>query len=106
MHKRTAADEVIRRLNTYYDANRLIDEELQTIRYAEEQRNKISLPSQQLTGLPGEKGQHGDPVGRAVTSSAAKYYDDEVATCFKRVATLRLVYGTACNIRPHGAAPD
>ena len=89
MHKRTAADEVIRRLNTYYDANRLIDEELQTIRYAEEQRNKISLPSQQLTGLPGEKGQHGDPVGRAVTSSAAKYYDDEVATCFKRVATLR-----------------
>lgn len=90
MHKNTAANEVIRRLNTYYDVNNLIDEELKTIRYAEKQRNAISLSSQQLTGLPGGKGQHSDPVCHAVTSSTAKYYDDEIQACSKRIAVLRL----------------
>lgn len=89
MHKSTAAELVIRRLNTYYDTPQLIEEELQTIRYAEEQRNLISLRSPKITGLPGGKGSHSDRTANEALSSTAKYYDDEIIACQKRIAALR-----------------
>ena len=89
MHKDTAADIVIRRLNAYYDTPQLIEEELQTIRYAEEQRDKVSLRSVQITGLPGGKGSHSDRTADQALSSTAQYYDEEIAACFKRIAALR-----------------
>lgn len=53
MQKNPAAEEVIRRLNAYYDTDSEIDEELRTIEHAQEQRNRVSLRSPSLSGLPG-----------------------------------------------------
>ena len=89
MHKNTAAEIVIRRLNTYYDTPQLIEEELQTIRHIEEQRNKISLRSVQITGLPGGKGSHSDRTADQALSSTTKYYDEEIIACQKRIAALQ-----------------
>ena len=89
MHRNTAAEIVIRRLNSYYDTPQLIEEELQTIRHAEEQRNKISLCSPQITGLPGGKGSHSDRTAQQAISSTAQYYDEEILACQKRIAALR-----------------
>lgn len=89
MHKNTAAEIVIRRLNSYYDTPQLIEEELQTIRHAEEQRNKISLRSPTVNGLPGGKGTHSDRTASQALSSTAQYYDDEIIACKKRIAALR-----------------
>lgn len=56
MQKNPAAEEVIRRLNAYYDAEKAIDEELRTIEHAQEQRDRVSLRSPSLSGLPAVKG--------------------------------------------------
>lgn len=89
MHRNTAAEIVIRRLNSYYDTPQLIEEELQTIRHAEEQRNKISLCSPRITGLPGGKGSHSDRTAQQAVSSTTQYYDEEIIACQKRIAALR-----------------
>lgn len=89
MYKNTAAEIVVRRLNAYYDTPQLIEEELQTIRYAEEQRNKITLRSMQITGLPAGKGSHSDRTADQAVSSTAQYYDEEIIACQKRIAALR-----------------
>ena len=72
MHRNASAELVIRRLNTYYDIPQLIEEELQTIRHAEEQRSQISLRSPTVNGLPGGKGQHSDRTASQALSSTTQ----------------------------------
>lgn len=82
-------DEVKKLLKIYYDIPAMIDEEWATIRHCEEEKNKITLPSVNLTGLPGGKGMTGDHTANMALSDQAKYYDEEVTRCHKRVARLR-----------------
>lgn len=89
MQKNPAAEEVIRRLNSYYDAESEIEEELRTIEHAQEQRNRVSLRSPSLSGLPGGKGQHSDRTADLVTASPAHMYDEDIKAAWARIAKLR-----------------
>ena len=89
MQKNPAAEEVIRRLNAYYDAESKIDEELRTIEHAQEQRNRVSLRSPSLSGLPGSKGQHSDQTADLATASPARMYDEDIKAAWARIAKLR-----------------
>ena len=89
MQKNPAAEEVIRRLNAYYDAESAIDEELRTIEHAQEQRNRISLRSPSLSGLPGGKGRHSDQTADLATSPTAHMYDEDIKAAWARIAKLR-----------------
>lgn len=89
MRKNPAAEEVIRRLNAYYDAESEIEEELRTIEHAQEQRNRVSLRSPSLSGLPGGKGRHSDQTADLVTSPTAHMYDEDIKAAWARIAKLR-----------------
>lgn len=89
MQKNPAAEEVIRRLNAYYDAESEIEEELRTIEHAQEQRNRVSLRSPSLTGLPGGNGRHSDQTADLATSSPARMYDEDIKAAWARIAKLR-----------------
>lgn len=89
MQKNPAAEEVIRRLNAYYDAETTIDEELRTIEHAQEQRSRISLRSPSLSGMPGGKGRHSDQTADLATSSPARMYDEDIKAAWARIAKLR-----------------
>ena len=89
MQKNPAAEEVIRRLNAYYDAETTIDEELRTIEHAQEQRNRVSLRSPSLSGLPGGKGRHSDQTADLATSPTAHMYDEDIKAAWARIAKLR-----------------
>lgn len=88
MYKHPASERAANMLNTYYDIPKLIEEELQTIRHAEEQRDKVSLPSPQITGLPGSKGTHSDKTADMALTSP-QFYDNEIKECHKRIAKLK-----------------
>lgn len=89
MQKNPAAEEVIRRLNSYYDAESEIEEELRTIEHAQEQRNRVSLRSPSLSGLPGGKGRHSDQTADLATASPARMYDEDIKAAWARIAKLR-----------------
>lgn len=89
MQKNPAAEEVIRRLNAYYDTDSEIDEELRTIEHAQEQRNRVSLRSPSLSGLPGGKGRHSDQTADLATASPARMYDEDIKAAWARIAKLR-----------------
>ena len=89
MQKNPAAEEVIRRLNAYYDADSAIEEELRTIEHAQEQRNRVSLRSPSLSGLPGGKGRHSDQTADLATSPTAHMYDEDIKAAWARIAKLR-----------------
>lgn len=89
MQKNPAAEEVIRRLNAYYDAESAIEEELRTIEHAQEQRNRVSLRSPSLSGLPGGKGRHSDQTADLATSPTAHMYDEDIKAAWARIAKLR-----------------
>ena len=89
MQKNPAAEEVIRRLNAYYDAESAIEEELRTIEHAQEQRNRVSLRSPSLSGLPGGKGGYSDQTADLATSPTAHMYDEDIKAAWARIAKLR-----------------
>lgn len=89
MQKNPAAEEVIRRLNAYYDAESAIEEELRTIEHAQEQRNRVSLRSPSLSGMPGGKGGHSDQTADLATSPTAHMYDEDIKAAWARIAKLR-----------------
>ncbi len=89
MQKNPAAEEVIRRLNAYYDIEQSIDEELRTIEHAQEQRNRVSLRSPSLSGLPGGKGRHSDQTADLATLPTAHMYDEDIKAAWARIAKLR-----------------
>ena len=83
------ADEVKILLKIYYDIPQMIDEEFAVIRHCEAEKNKITLPSVNLTGLPGGKGLPGDRTASMALANQARYYDDEIKACSRRIAELR-----------------
>ncbi len=82
-------DEVKKLLKIYYDIPAMIDEEWATIRHCEEEKDKIALPSVNLTGLPGGKGMTGDRTASMALADYHKYYNDEMEKCDQRIAELR-----------------
>nr|DAI95670.1 MAG TPA: Protein of unknown function (DUF722) [Caudoviricetes sp.] len=67
----------------------MIDEEFATIRHCEEQKDRINSPSVNLSGLPGGKGVPGDRTANMALADQARYYDDEIMNCYRRIAALR-----------------
>ena len=82
-------NEVKELLKIYYDIPQMIDEEFATIRHCEEQKNTINLPSVNLSGLPGGKGLPGDRTANMALAEQARYYEDEIMNCYRRIAELR-----------------
>lgn len=83
------ADEVKKLLKIYYDIPRMIAEEWATIRNCEAEKNEITLPSVNLTGLPGGKGMTGDRTANAALKDQACFYEKEEMACQKRIADLK-----------------
>lgn len=82
-------NEVKELLKIYYDIPQMIDEEFATIRHCETQKNTINLPSVNLSGLPDGKGLPGDCTANMALADQAKYYDNEIMNCYRRIAELR-----------------
>ncbi|MFR5049412.1 MAG: hypothetical protein ACLUDH_14060 [Faecalispora sporosphaeroides] len=82
-------NEVKELLKIYYDIPQMIDEEFATIRHCEEQKDRINLPSVNLSGLPGGKGVPGDRTANMALADQARYYEDEIMNCYRRIAALR-----------------
>ena len=82
-------NEVKELLNIYYDIPQMIDEEFATIRHCEEQKDRINLPSVNLSGMPGGKGVPGDRTANMALADQARYYEDEIMNCYRRIAELR-----------------
>lgn len=82
-------NEVKELLKIYYDIPQMIDEEFATIRHCVEQKDQINLPSVNLSGLPGGKGVPGDRTANMALADQARYYDDEIMNCYRRIAELR-----------------
>ena len=83
------ADEVKALLKIYYDIPQMIAAEFATIRNCEAEKNRISLPPVNLSGLPGGKGLPGDRTASMALANQARYYDDEIKACSHRIAELR-----------------
>ena len=82
-------DEVKNLLKIYYDIPQMIAEEWATIRNCEAEKNKITLPAVNLTGMPGGKGMTGDRTASMALKDYHKYYYDEMMQCEKRIADLK-----------------
>jgi hypothetical protein len=83
------ADEVKNLLRIYYDIPQMIAEEFATIRNCEIEKSKISLPSVNLTGMPGGKGMPGDRTASMALADYHKYFNDEMEKCDQRIEELR-----------------
>lgn len=83
------AEEVKNLLKIYYDIPQMIAEEFATIRNCENEMNKITLPSVNLSGLPGGKGVPGDRTASMALADPTRYYNDEIKRCSLRIAELR-----------------
>ena len=83
------ANEVKNLLKIYYDIPQMIDEEFAVIRHCEAEKNRITLPSVNLSGMPGGKGLPGDRTANMAMANQARYYDDEIKACSLRIAELR-----------------
>ena len=81
-------DEVKSLLRIYYDIPQLIASEWAAIRHCEEEKNRITLPAVNLTGLPGGKGLPRDRTASMALADPARYYDKEIMGCQKRIADL------------------
>ncbi|QAT49303.1 hypothetical protein EQM14_05645 [Caproiciproducens sp. NJN-50] len=83
------ANEVKNLLKIYYDIPAMISAEFATIRNCETEKNGISLPSVNLSGLPGGKGLTGDRTASMALANQERYYDEEIKACSRRIAELR-----------------
>ena len=83
------ANEVKQLLKIYYDIPQMIAEEFATIRNCENEMNKITLPSVNLSGMPGGKGIPGDRTASMALANPTQYYIDEIKRCSGRIAELR-----------------
>jgi hypothetical protein len=76
-------------LRIYYDIPQMIAEEFATIRHCEEEKNKITVQSVKLTGMPVGKGRHGDQTASMALNDQARYYEQEIRRCYRRIAELQ-----------------
>lgn len=83
------ANEVKNLLKIYYDIPTMIAEEFATIRNCEIEKNKIVLPSVNLSGMPGGKGVTGDRTATMALADPARFYEKEMLACQKRIADLQ-----------------
>jgi hypothetical protein len=83
------AEEVKNLLKIYYDIPQMIAEEFATIRNCEAEMNKITLPSINLSGLPGGKGVPGDRTANMALADPSCYYNEEIKRCSRRIEELR-----------------
>jgi len=83
------AEEVKELLKIYNDIPQMIAEEFATIRNCENEKNKITLPSVNLSGLPGGKGVPGDRTANTALTDQTRYYEEEINSCFRLIAELR-----------------
>jgi hypothetical protein len=83
------AEEVKELLKIYNDIPQMIAEEFATIRNCENEKNKITLPSVNLSGLPGGKGVPGDRTANTALTDQTRYYEEEIDSCYCRIAELR-----------------
>lgn len=83
------AEEVKNLLKIYYDIPQMIVEEFATIRNCENEMNKLTLPSVNLSGMPGGKGVPGDRTASMALADPRRYYSDEIKRCSQRIAELR-----------------
>ena len=82
-------DEVKNLLKTYYDIPAMVAEEWAPIRHCEAEKNKITLPPVNLTGMPGGKGMTGDRTANMALKDQARFYEKEEMDCQKRIADLK-----------------
>ena len=80
------AEEVKELLKDYYDIPQKIAEEFATIRNCDAEKNRVTLPAVNLSGMPGGKGISGDRTASIALSDATKYYDEEILNCHRRIA--------------------
>lgn len=83
------AKEVKNLTKIYYDIPQMIAEEFATIRNCENEMNKITLPSVNLSGLPGGKGMPGDRTVSMVLADPTRYYNEEIKRCSQKIVELR-----------------
>lgn len=83
------AEEVKELLKIYNDIPQMIAEEFATIRNCENEKNKIALPSVNLSGMPGGKGVPGDRTASTALADQTRYYEEEINNCYRRIAVLR-----------------
>lgn len=83
------ADEVKKLLKIYYDIPQMIAEEWATIRNCEAEKNRVALPSVNLSGLPGGKGVSSDRTASMAIADQARYYEEEIKRGHKRIAELQ-----------------
>jgi hypothetical protein len=83
------AEEVKGLLKIYNDIPQMIAEEFATIRNCENEKNKITLPSVNLSGMPGDKGVPGDRTASTALTDQSRYYDEEINNCYRRITALR-----------------
>lgn len=81
-------DEVKKLLKIYYDIPHMIDEEWAAIRHCDEEKNRITLPAVNLTGMPGGKGLSGDRTASMALADPGRYYNQQIMACQKRIADL------------------
>lgn len=82
------SDEVKSLLRIYYDIPQMIAEEWAAIRHCEEEKNRITLPPVNLSGMPGGKGLPGDRTANMALADPARYYDQQIMACQKKIADL------------------
>jgi hypothetical protein len=82
-------DEVKNLLKIYYDIPAMIAEEWAAIRHCEAEKNEITLPPVNLSGMPGGKGMIGDRTASMALKDQARFYEQEEMACQKRIADLQ-----------------
>lgn len=82
-------EEVKNLLKIYYDIPQMIAEEFATIRNCKNEMNQLTLPSVNLSGMPGGKGVPGDRTASMALADPRRYYSDEIKRCSQRIADLR-----------------
>jgi hypothetical protein len=83
------AKEVKELLKIYNDIPQMIAEEFATIRNCENEKNKITLPTVNLSGMPGGKGVPGDRTANTALTNQSKYYEEEINSCYLHISELR-----------------
>ena len=81
-------DEVKNLLKIYYDIPQIIAEEWAAIRHCEAEKNEITLPPVNLSGMPGGKGMTGDRTANMALKNQARFYEKEEMCCQKKIADL------------------
>lgn len=90
MEKPRTPEQVKTLLEKYYDIPAMIAEEYATIQNCQNQMGVFSLPSVNISGMPGGKGMFSDCTANEVLRDQTAEYENEIHTCRRRIENLRL----------------